>query len=493
MSPLNKSAIKRNNSTIKSNEIRILPMSLTEEFENQDIHEIQQNYFIDELKGRKNGHYDYRVKGINAEVGDLVLFQISNRIIASATYLELGAPSSDLDSRYTGSIIFDKDSIRIFEPITASEIRAIDGSFKKFSQAKQILNAIYYDAIVDLINQKVELLEEDPEDEDGLNKSIPEILHIHKQCFEFLDNYRLDGEKLLFLPRKKDTKFQRREDGYYFIGNKDYLQITFWNGDDTKEKIHNISFLILSDGSSYIEISSRDDEHKAERLRALVDYLSEHTRLKFNEIKPNRWNAKFEEDDYLESLNSFIENEKKIIDGFIRSESNCRIELLYEGNCKKYIDAINILLEKHSNSNQKGVIQKPVGSFRISKSEYQMDLLHNKIQNSLCNVLERSGNYESLEMEKNHVDITGFRKDGKVEFYELKIGKVKSAIREALGQILEYNHYPKHDRASQMFIVSNERPTDDDIEYLNYLRVAYGLNLYYRYFNVVDNVLSDSY
>jgi len=58
---------------------------------------------------------------------------------------------------------------------------------------------------------------------------------------------------------------------------------------------------------------------------------------------------------------------------------------------------------------------------------------------------------------------------------------------------LEYNHYPSQKKADQMFIVSNERPTDDDVEYLNHLRAVYGLNLYYRYFNVVDSELSDSY
>lgn len=666
MSLTKKETAKSNNKPMKNTAIRILPMSMTEEFVNQDIHDIQQNYFLNELKENNEGHYLYREKGIKAVEGDLVLFQFGNQIIASANYSNLIKHAIPIEGIYNGSIVFDKDSIQVFKPITAAEISTIDSDFKRFSQAKQSISPSNYEAIVNLIDQKViqlgdELTDEDwdfdeewepfdeeedtgyqrgsitvrtkadildnigklnayledddlseyakglikrascfvalknndeysffpsrfigyvnntktkhdnnpyknggvtneaissvlrrelkqseeletqylkycygigitpnqkasfgmerkfwlidldQSNEDDLNHDFnfeedfeedvakfdfdetPSILDIHKQCFEFLDSYTVDGEKLLFLPRKKDTKFQKREDGYYFIGNKEYLQITFWKGDDSLEKIHNISFMILSNGTSYIEISSRDDESKAERLRALVDYLTEHTRLKFDEIKADKWNAKFEGDDYLGNLGTFIENEKKIIDGFIVSECNSQVELVYEGNCKKYIEAIKNIEEKYSGSKPQGVHKKTVGSFNISKSDYQMSLLHNEIQNSLRDVLKRSGRYKSVELELNHVDITAFRKDGKLDFYELKIGKAKSAIRQALGQILEYNHYPNQKKADQMFIVSNERPAEADVEYLNHLRAVYGLNLYYRYFNVVDNELSESY
>lgn len=492
MSPKNKSSVKGRDRSKKNTAIRILPMSMTEEFVNQDIHDIQQNYFLNELKENRRGHYDYRAKGMNADAGDIVLFQIDNQIIASAEFVDTFIHKFPQDGLYKGAIIFDPDSIRIFEPITVNELRGLDTGFKGFSQAKQFLD-IDYETITDLIDRKVNEHESDYSEVLKLDNASPEILHIHKHCFDFLDSYTVDGEKLLFLPRKKDTKFQKREDGYYFIGNKEYLQITFWKGDDSLEKIHNISFMILSNGTSYIEISSRDDESKAERLRALVDYLTEHTRLKFNEIKADKWNAKFEGDDYLGNLGTFIENEKKIIDGFIVSECNSHVELLYEGNCKKYIEAIKNIEEKYSDSNPQGVHKKPVGSFNISKSDYQMSLLHNEIQNSLRDVLKRSERYKSVELELDHVDITAFRKDGKLDFYELKIGKAKSAIRQALGQILEYNHYPCQKKADQMFIVSNERPTEADVEYLNHLRAVYGMNLYYRYFNVVDNELSESY
>lgn len=44
---------------------------------------------------------------------------------------------------------------------------------------------------------------------------------------------------------------------------------------------------------------------------------------------------------------------------------------------------------------------------------------------------------------------------GKKIFFELKTAKtVKAAIREAMGQLLEYNHYPNNNKADKLIIVN---------------------------------------
>lgn len=50
-------------------------------------------------------------------------------------------------------------------------------------------------------------------------------------------------------------------------------------------------------------------------------------------------------------------------------------------------------------------------------------------------------------------------------------GNTKAAIREALGQILEYNHYPGRDLTRAWFLVLDQEPSADDIIFIESLRV----------------------
>ena len=171
------------------------------------------------------------------------------------------------------------------------------------------------------------------------------ILDIHKNCFLYLYNHEVDGEKTLFVPRRRNSKKQKKEDGYYFIGNSTYLQISFWDGGDSKEKIHNIGFVILKNGSSYLEISSCDDDLKGKLLSKLVDKLKECFDLNFEKASPNKeykWIAHYEGNNYLENLESFLSNEKEKIDEFVKNQCQGEIKLLDNDFYKKYVEDIKI-------------------------------------------------------------------------------------------------------------------------------------------------------
>ena len=118
------------------------------------------------------------------------------------------------------------------------------------------------------------------------------------------------------------------------------------------------------------------------------------------------------------------------------------------------------------------------------------DPQHNKMQNAIKRILEKSGEYSSVELEINNVDITAALPSGKVDFYELKTSSAKASIREALGQILEYTHYPTESRADRMIIVGPDKPDEYDKKYLDYLRKTYNLPVWYRSYSFVSNTLS---
>jgi hypothetical protein len=92
---------------------------------------------------------------------------------------------------------------------------------------------------------------------------------------------------------------------------------------------------------------------------------------------------------------------------------------------------------------------------------------HNALSNNFAKWLLKSG-YSNVVQEQNYVDVV-FERGGKTYRAELKIcygvGSTK-AIREALGQLLEYNYYPSRTPVDKWVIVLDEKATSDDINYI---------------------------
>lgn len=172
-----------------------------------------------------------------------------------------------------------------------------------------------------------------------INRS-KDILSIHQICFDFLIDYQKEHKDFYFVPRKVNNN-NRLKDGYYFIGNDSYLMISFWNGGDGIEKIHNINFGITESGDCFIEISSRDSEKKAGHLRELVRILEEKNHYKFDEVKVNKWRFDYSESlPYLNVLESFIENEKAVIDEYLRMNKDADIRMANQKMHDKYVKKI---------------------------------------------------------------------------------------------------------------------------------------------------------
>lgn len=112
--------------------------------------------------------------------------------------------------------------------------------------------------------------------------------------------------------------------------------------------------------------------------------------------------------------------------------------------------------------------------------------LHYKITESLFQFLEKSGfivEYERLSPKGGKIDMIGWKGE-KATFFEIKTyPNAKACIREALGQILEYSLYPAKSRAEKLVIVSQNRGTALDQEYIKHLRKTLSLNLEYWAFD----------
>ena len=83
------------------------------------------------------------------------------------------------------------------------------------------------------------------------------------------------------------------------------------------------------------------------------------------------------------------------------------------------------------------------------------------------------------QQEQQNIDAT-FEVCGKKFLAEFKIaylGNTKKAIREALGQILEYNHYPPNVSHDHWLLILDTVPCEEDRSFLSLLRKKVGLPL----------------
>ncbi|HEX5279600.1 MAG TPA: hypothetical protein VFW28_05950 [Micropepsaceae bacterium] len=120
--------------------------------------------------------------------------------------------------------------------------------------------------------------------------------------------------------------------------------------------------------------------------------------------------------------------------------------------------------------------------------------LHNEIQNKLYNFLKGKLGPDSVGTEQDTGSGTAIdlatQHNGKTTFYEIKTGaSVRSCIRQALPQLLEYAFWPEEERAEELIIVSHLPLSPDGERYLRFLKKRFGLPISYKHFDLHKNVL----
>jgi predicted ATP-binding protein involved in virulence len=147
---------------------------------------------------------------------------------------------------------------------------------------------------------------------------------IHETLYKHL---RENHKDLRFKSRQTNL-YGRLDIGYWFIGNENYLGLSFWGGTDWQNKTPNIFVGIdlknIDFPSIFIEFVAYTDEKKADFFKKIATPLRL-TRAKRSGKDTNLW-RKTIEGTYLEALDQFIETDKPIIDAFITSQ---KIENLF--------------------------------------------------------------------------------------------------------------------------------------------------------------------
>ena len=122
-------------------------------------------------------------------------------------------------------------------------------------------------------------------------------------------------------------------------------------------------------------------------------------------------------------------------------------------------------------------------SFNTDIRRTTYDPQHNKIQNAVKRYLLDSGEYGSITLEHDFVDLMAETPSGEMHYFEVKTANAKRSIREALGQLLEYAYYPDQKRADKLFIIAPEAADEYDLSYLRMLRERFGIPVWFRHYS----------
>ncbi|MCX5848204.1 MAG: hypothetical protein NTW65_01960 [Deltaproteobacteria bacterium] len=125
---------------------------------------------------------------------------------------------------------------------------------------------------------------------------------------------------------------------------------------------------------------------------------------------------------------------------------------------------------------------------KAPKTSHAATLLHNKIQNELYKQLTAKYGAGCVGTEVptgagTAIDVV-IKTDTFCWFYEIKTtSSVKSCIRQAIPQLLEYAYWQAtDDRADRLIIVAPKKITPQAAKYLTFLRDRFKLNIHYEQF-----------
>ena len=157
----------------------------------------------------------------------------------------------------------------------------------------------------------------------------PIMPEIHDRIFNLLSEKHQADDKFLFRMRSRNNK-GRYEKGYWFLGNDDFLVLSFWAGQDWKNKTPNVwlGFNVFT-GRLWVQYVGSTDNATATFLNNLANVNSlEQLKRKGNEV--NLWERTIFKDwqgDYIKAIETFIKTEKVIIDTFLKAAKNEKQDL----------------------------------------------------------------------------------------------------------------------------------------------------------------------
>lgn len=285
----------------------------------------------------------------------------------------------------------------------------------------------------------------------------------------------------------------RMVQGYHYA----FLQPLNLKSDKHVGKTYNLFLYTITDGTKYFvgEIKNAECVSKKESKEIYAIYKKKKW---LNEMIKEIEKAGADPKTFAKTSPDIFFNVKFKFENVIRPEeveelsdkdlniSTTRYKLLSKSTDFKFVTES---IDEENDGNLKNTKTRK----RIYKVESSFDPYHDKLQNALCTLLRNKfkNEYKKVSIEKDRVDIKAKTPTDKWHYFEIKTDSPKLSIRKAFGQILEYSYWPDSDRAEKLIIVSDTAPDSDTKKYLAHIRQKTSLPIFYRFFNMDSNVLSE--
>ena len=143
-----------------------------------------------------------------------------------------------------------------------------------------------------------------------------------------------------------------------------------------------------------------------------------------------------------------------------------------------YINESELLKEVEASSHQRHVLAEDAYMRENRQNLSEIIRRHNALSNGFCEWLESKGIKPSQE--RQQVDVQ-FEYQDESYLIEIKItygSSTRQAIREAIGQLCEYNFYPGRHPSNRWGILLDTEPSEKDIEYIRRIRERFDLTLF---------------
>jgi len=160
------------------------------------------------------------------------------------------------------------------------------------------------------------------------------IEKLHDEIYQHLMDRREEDPEFYFTVRKRlDARLKK---GYWFLGNDDYIAVSFWGGADSKNKTANISFIMMPPKSkflnkykcrAFIQLTARDSIKKSAFLQTIATKIPG-----FKKDCDGQWHKPYTSMNQIKNLDSFLSKEKRIIDELIGEVDRDGLKLLDAGS-----------------------------------------------------------------------------------------------------------------------------------------------------------------
>jgi len=157
---------------------------------------------------------------------------------------------------------------------------------------------------------------------------------------------------------------------------------------------------------------------------------------------------------------------------------------------------LEVLVNEKFKFNPQHKTRRESSKASYGKRETDIDLFHNRMTDNSYKQLTKIYGEKNVGTDQDtglgsQVDLVIKDKDSYI-FYEFKTSNsIRSCIRDALSQLLEYAYYPNQTRASKLIIVSQNKVNKEAQEYLCLLRNNFKIPIYYKYYNSDRNIVED--